>query len=93
MAALDWNFNVKRKYKLTKSGDHLYKSKVGIFLKPTRLHKTHLNFQIDRAGKKMTVVPVKEAKDMRFQDLIFTACIKALENDSIPEVDVGSYSI
>ena len=30
LAALDWNFNVRRKYKLSKSGEPLYKSKVNV---------------------------------------------------------------
>ena len=41
----------------------------------------------------MTVVPVKEEKDMSFKDLIFDACIKSLEDDNIPKVDVSLYNI
>ena len=30
LAALDWNHNVNRKYRLLESGEQLYKSKVNI---------------------------------------------------------------
>ena len=46
-------------------------------------------FQFDRSGKKMTVAPIKEEKNYRFQDEIMNACIKAMEEDSIPVVDVS----
>jgi hypothetical protein len=29
LAALDWNMNIDRKFKTSKSGEQLYKSKVG----------------------------------------------------------------
>ena len=45
---------------------------------------------MDRTGKKMTVVEVKVAKDYSYQDSIFQDCLHCLENDSIPEVNVGS---
>ena len=38
----------------------------------------------------MTVVEVKVAKDYSYQDSIFQNCLHCLENDSIPEVNVGS---
>ena len=68
LAALDWNFNIGRKYKLSKSGEQLYKSKVCIFFINSYL---------------------KEAKDRGFQDLIFNSCLEALENDTVPQVNVG----
>ena len=37
----------------------------------------------------MTVAPVKEEKDYRFQDDIIQACIVAMEKDSIPSVEVS----
>ena len=37
----------------------------------------------------LTVVPLKEAKDRGFQDLIFNSCLEALENDTVPQVNVG----
>ena len=36
----------------------------------------------------MTVVPVKKAKDMTFQDSIVESCIRFMEGDNIPRVDV-----
>ena len=90
LAALDWNFNIKRKYKVSKSGEQLYKSKVNVFYFGRRGTLKNLFFcQIDRAGTKMTVVPVKVAKDNSFKEAIFNECIESLVNDSIPQVDVG----
>ena len=37
----------------------------------------------------MTVAPIKEEKDYRFQDDIIQACIVAMENDSVPIVEVS----
>ena len=37
----------------------------------------------------MTVVPVKEGKDMRYQDSIVKDCITAMAEDRIPEVTVS----
>ena len=44
---------------------------------------------MNRDGKKTTVVQVKVAKNYEYQDLIFHDCIGCLENDNIPEVEVG----
>ena len=92
VAALDWNHNLKRKYKQSKKGEQLFKSKVILIYTQKEIFQ-QTDLQIDRAGKKMTVVPVKEEKDMSFKDLIFDACIKSLEDDNIPKVDVSLYNI
>jgi hypothetical protein len=49
--------------------------------------------QIDRAGRKMTVVPVREEKDKSFQNCIVKNCLEFMEEDKIPEVDVGFFRI
>ena len=41
----------------------------------------------------MTVVPVKEDKDMRYQDSIVKDCITAMAEDRIPEVTVSCISM
>ena len=45
--------------------------------------------KLNRAGKVLTVVPVKVDKDMSFKDIIVDSCIKFMEDDNIPDVDVG----
>ena len=86
VAALDWNSNIDRAYKTSASGEQLFKPKV-CWMSQTVF--TQNLFQFDRSGKKMTVAPIKEEKNYRFQDEIMNACIKAMEEDSIPVVDVS----
>lgn len=85
VAALDWNYNVNRPGKISKDGKQLYKSKVMIL--PVIL-KSSCTKQVNRDGKKTTVVQVKIAKNYEYQDLIFDECLRCLENDTIPEVKV-----
>ena len=88
---LHWNFNVGRKGKLSKDGVQLYKTKVLIVLLLVQFKTEQL--QVDRTGKKTTVVEVKEKKDYSYQDSILKECLECLENDNIPEVNVGSFNV
>ena len=86
LAAIDWNKNSDRHYKVTDTGEPIFKRKV--YDRDQNFnHKS--NIQIDRAGKKLTVVAVKEDKDQSFQDEIIKACLKFMNEDTIPDVDVS----
>ena len=100
--------NIDRKFKTSKPGEQLYKSKVGYlsgkysltilgFALVNIYHKNMSNeddlIQIDRVGRKMTVVPVREEKDKSFQDCIVKNCLEFMEEDKIPEVDVSLFRI
>ena len=86
LAAIDWNENSDRAYKISDNGEPIYKRKVNC----CQFFSWHSNnLQIDRAGKKLTVVAVKEAKDLSYQDEIVETCIKFMDEDIIPDVDVS----
>ena len=77
---------------LTDRVRHLLQENSYLNLRSSCRHRFYLQnqlFQFDRTGKKMTVAPVKEEKDYRFQDDIIQACIVAMEKDSIPSVEVS----
>ena len=52
------------------------------------LHSVTLNYQIDRSGRRRTVVEVKVEKDTSWQDTIFTNCLQALESGVFPQPEV-----
>ena len=86
LAAIDWNKNSDRPYKISDNGEPIYKRKVNSY---NFFSWQNDILQIDRAGKKLTVVAVKEGKDLSFQDEIIEACLKFMEEDTIPDVDVS----
>lgn len=48
-----------------------------------------VSLKIDRAGKNMTVVPVKENKDYGWREDILNECLSNIENDTTPFVEVN----
>ena len=88
VAALDFNFNVNRRTKVSADGHQMYKMKVHVWLQPRSDHEFCTNFQIDRTGQKMAIVHQKVKKDYTFQNNILELCVDSLERRRIPNPTV-----
>ena len=89
VAALDWNYNINRQQRKSKTGELQYRKKVSQdFPIITKLSTKYLFIQVDRSGQNSTVTPLKVEKDTSWQDMILFMCLEGLSSNQMPEPKV-----